>query len=79
MYEPYHYLLTKQADEFVSKLITKEKPLKDLIKEIERLKKMANEIGSLPPYAPMHYYWIDCTKLHEVTFAIHNLWGLARL
>ena len=65
-YQPYQYLLTKQADDTIKRYIAKEKSLKDFVKEIERLKKMAHEISCLPPYAPMHFYWIDCTKLHQV-------------
>ena len=66
-YKPYQYLLTKQADETIHKYITKGRSLKEFVKEIERLKTMAHEISCLPPYAPMHFYWIDCTKLHKVS------------
>lgn len=76
LYKPYHYLLTKQADDTIEKFITKSKSLREFVKEIEKLKKMAAEISTLPPYAPMHFYWIDCTKLHKVRFwpIIVHLW-----
>lgn len=66
MYEPYKYLLSKHADDTIEKYINKSKSLREFVKEIDRLKKMADEISKLPPYAPMHLYWIDCTRLHKV-------------
>jgi len=66
IYEPYQYLLTKHADDTINKYISKGRSLREFIKEIERLKDMAHKICCLPPYAPMHFYLVDCTRLHQV-------------
>ncbi|KAF6040218.1 hypothetical protein EB796_001432 [Bugula neritina] len=65
IYEPYQYLLTKHADDTINKYISKGRSLREFIKEIERLKDMAHKICCLPPYAPMHFYLVDCTRLHQ--------------
>ncbi|XP_067934548.1 dynein axonemal heavy chain 3-like [Watersipora subatra] len=75
-YNQYEYLLSKQADETIHRYIQKGRSLKDFVKEIERLKKMAHDVSCLPPYAPMHFYWIDCTQLHKLmTERCESLYG----
>ena len=67
MYEPYKFLLTKGADVQVEKFISKERPLREYVQEIEKMKKMASEIASLPVYVPMHLFLLDCTHFNEVS------------
>ncbi|XP_064633532.1 dynein axonemal heavy chain 3-like isoform X2 [Lineus longissimus] len=65
IYNPYKYLLTKEADRRVDKFINKERHLRDYVREIENLKKMASDIGSMPVYVPMHLFLLDCDTFHE--------------
>ncbi|XP_059151071.1 dynein axonemal heavy chain 3-like [Physella acuta] len=65
VYEPYKYLFTKETESKVQKFISREHPLKEYVQAIERLKKMAWEVGSLPVYVPMHFFLLDCTNVNK--------------
>ena len=65
-YSSFSYLLSKDADSQIDKFIKREKPLRDYIKEIEKQKKMAWEVGSLPIYVPMHLFMLDCSLINQV-------------
>ncbi|CAH1783206.1 unnamed protein product, partial [Owenia fusiformis] len=65
VYEPYTYLLKNATDKYYEKFITKDKSLREYMKEIEKLKKTADEIGSLPVYVPMHLFRLDCHGLNS--------------
>ncbi|XP_064605237.1 dynein axonemal heavy chain 3-like isoform X2 [Liolophura sinensis] len=65
VYEPYHDLLSKETDVRVEKFISLEHPLRNYVREIERLKLMASEIASLPVYVPMHFFLVDCSHLNQ--------------
>ena len=65
-YDPFTYLLSHDADKFVDKFISREKPLHEYVKQVEKLKDMASRIGSLPELVPMHFFLLDCTVLHKV-------------
>ena len=65
-YEKFQYLLTKNSDTQVDKFIKRDKPLREYVKEIERLKGMASAIGSLPVLVPMHFFLLDCSKINQV-------------
>ncbi|XP_077987554.1 dynein axonemal heavy chain 3-like isoform X2 [Glandiceps talaboti] len=64
-YEPYQYLLSRDSDARVEKFIGKEQHLRDYVREIERLKQMASELGSLPVYVPMHLFLLDCNDINS--------------
>ncbi len=66
VYEPFSYLLTKDADRFVDKFITKQHSLLEYVKEIEKLKDMASTVASLPIAVPMHLFLLDCHKINQV-------------
>ena len=66
VYEPYKYLLSNDADRFVEKFISKERSLRENVKEIEKLKKMASEIGSMPVFVPMNLFLLDCNGINKV-------------
>ena len=65
-YSPYKYLLTSEADRHMEKFISRERPLREYVKEIEKLNKMADEIGSFPVFVPMHLFLLDCSHINEV-------------
>ncbi|KAL3852322.1 hypothetical protein ACJMK2_015979 [Sinanodonta woodiana] len=65
VYEPYKHLLSYEADEKVKKFISRDRPLREYVKEIERLKKMASDIASFPVYIPMHFFLLDCTEFNQ--------------
>ncbi|KAK7495478.1 hypothetical protein BaRGS_00013176, partial [Batillaria attramentaria] len=65
VYDPYKYLFTKGTDQVVQKFISRDRSLHDYANEIERLKTMASEIGSLPVYIPMHFFLLDCSHLNQ--------------
>ncbi|XP_023931682.1 dynein heavy chain 7, axonemal-like, partial [Lingula anatina] len=65
VYEPYKYLLSKEADRQVEKFISKERALREYVREIEKLKKMAWEVGSFPVYVPMHLFLLDCSGINQ--------------
>lgn len=66
VYKPYQYLLSRDADGSMKKFVSKGKPLKDYVREIEKLKKMASEIASFPVYIPMHLFLLNCRQINEV-------------
>lgn len=66
VYGPYRYLFAKDTEGIITKFISRERPLQDYVAAIERLKKMASEIASLPVYVPMHLFLLDCSKLNQV-------------
>jgi len=65
-YEPFKHLMTRAADMFVSKFISKERSLRDYRREIDKLYKMAADIAKLPVHIPMHFFLLDCNQLNEV-------------
>ncbi|ELT89912.1 hypothetical protein CAPTEDRAFT_157693, partial [Capitella teleta] len=65
VYKPYQYLLSRDADGSMKKFVSKGKPLKDYVREIEKLKKMASEIASFPVYIPMHLFLLNCRQINE--------------
>ena len=68
MYDPYKYLFSKDADLIVHKFISKDRSLREYVKEIEKLKHMASDVGSLPVFIPMHLFLLDCNSLNQVGF-----------
>ena len=67
VYEPYSYLLSVMSDLRVEKFVSKEQHLRDYVREIERLKDMASQIGSLPVFVPMHLFMLDCNDINSVS------------
>ncbi|ESO88893.1 hypothetical protein LOTGIDRAFT_125424 [Lottia gigantea] len=65
VYEPYKYLLSTDSDQTVHKFISKERPLRMYVQEIEKLRRMISEVGSLPVLVPMHLFHLDCTNINE--------------
>ena len=65
-YQPFLYLLSKDADKFVDKFISRERPLTEYVKQIEKLKDMSSRVASLPVFVPMHLFLLDCTVLNQV-------------
>ena len=65
-YDPYKYLLTREVDKYFDKFVNKERTLREYVKEIEKLKRMASEIASLPVFIPMHLFLLDCTNFNQV-------------
>ncbi|XP_070559259.1 dynein axonemal heavy chain 3-like isoform X5 [Ptychodera flava] len=64
-YVPYQYLLSKDSDIQVEKFISRDQHLRNYVREIEKLKTMALEIGSLPVYVPMHLFLLDCNDINS--------------
>lgn len=65
-YVPFKYLLSKSADQFVEKFISREHSLKDYRKEIENFNRMASQVTLLPVLVPMHLFVLDCHQLNQV-------------
>ena len=63
-------LLSTDIDQHIEKFISKERPLREYVIEIERMKNMASEIASLPVYVPMHFFLLDCTGINLVSTRI---------
>ncbi|XP_033114673.1 dynein heavy chain 3, axonemal-like isoform X5 [Anneissia japonica] len=70
VYNPFEYLLSKQSDTIVERFINKEQHLRDYVREIEKLKSMADEAALLPVFVPMHLFLLDCNTI--------NSWLIAR-
>ena len=81
-YKPFNYLLCDEADKFVKKFISRERPLTDYVTQIKKLKQMEDEVASMPVEVPMHLFLLDChninqvsdsyTCLNEAKYAIHT-------
>ena len=71
MYKPYVVLLSPDIDRQIEKFISRERPLREYVKEIERMKNMASEIASLPVYVPMHFFLLDCTGINMVSTTVY--------
>jgi dynein heavy chain len=67
VYKPYQYLLSKDTWRNMEKFITKGNPLRDYVREIEKLKKMASEVASLPVFIPMHLFMLNCEQINAVS------------
>ncbi|XP_055958183.1 dynein axonemal heavy chain 3 [Patella vulgata] len=65
VYEPYKYLLSNEADQTVHKFISRERPLRTYVQEIEKLRKMVSEVGSLPVLVPMHLFHLNCDHINK--------------
>ena len=67
VYAPYAYLLKSSSDSQVEKFVNKDQHLRDYVREIEKLKKMAAEVGLFPLNVPMHLFELDCTDINRVS------------
>ncbi|KAK7101862.1 hypothetical protein V1264_020178 [Littorina saxatilis] len=65
VYEPYRYLFTKDTAQVVQKFVSKDRSLRQYTVQIEKLKTMVSEIGSLPVFIPMHLFLLDCSHLNQ--------------
>ncbi|XP_076448252.1 dynein axonemal heavy chain 3-like [Babylonia areolata] len=65
VYEPYKYLFSKDTDQAVQKFVSRDRSLREYTAQIERLKTMASEIGSLPVFIPMHFFLLDCSNFNQ--------------
>ncbi|XP_041458176.1 dynein heavy chain 3, axonemal-like isoform X7 [Lytechinus variegatus] len=65
VYAPYAYLLKSSSDSQVEKFVSKDQHLRDYVREIEKLKKMAAEVGLFPLNVPMHLFQLDCTDINS--------------
>ncbi|XP_030856161.1 dynein heavy chain 3, axonemal-like [Strongylocentrotus purpuratus] len=65
VYAPYAYLLKSSSDSQVEKFVNKDQHLRDYVREIEKLKKMAAEVGLFPLNVPMHLFELDCTDINR--------------
>jgi len=66
IYQPYKHLLSTDADKKVDKFLSRDRSLREYTKEIEILKKMADDIGSFPVLVPMYFFLVDCTHFNQV-------------
>ncbi len=66
VYEAYLPLLSQEIDKQIERFTSQEHPLKDYVRDVERMKKMASDVASLPVYIPMHFFLLDCTRINEV-------------
>ena len=66
VYAPYAYLLKASSDQQVEKFVSKEQHLRDYVREIEKLKKMADEVALFPLWVPMHLFQLDCNNINSV-------------
>lgn len=60
------YLLKKESMQHANKFISREKPLREYVKELEKYKTMISGISSLPVYVPLNFYLLDCSRFHKV-------------
>lgn len=65
-YETFKYLLSSSSSQYVQKFISRDRPLRDYRREIERFKKLASDVASLPVLVPMNLFQIDCSSINKV-------------
>ncbi|XP_041348477.1 dynein heavy chain 3, axonemal-like isoform X2 [Gigantopelta aegis] len=65
VYDRYKYLLSRDAEATIQKFISKDRSLSEYMREIEKLKLVASEVGSLPVFVPMHLFLLDCNQLNQ--------------
>ncbi|XP_052779096.1 dynein axonemal heavy chain 3-like isoform X2 [Mya arenaria] len=65
IYKPYKHLLSVEADKKIDKFLSRDRSLREYTKEIETLKKMANDIASFPVLVPMYFFLLDCTQFNQ--------------
>ncbi len=68
VYDPFKYLLTADSENRANRFVTKSRSLREYVAEIERLKKSASDLQSLPLLVPLNLFVIDCQKINEVSF-----------
>ncbi|PVD24893.1 hypothetical protein C0Q70_15383 [Pomacea canaliculata] len=65
VYEPYRYLYSRDTDQAVHRFVSRDRSLREYSHEIERLKRMASDVGSFPVFVPMHFFLLDCTHMNQ--------------
>lgn len=68
VYEPYKQLLSLETESKIKRFAQRDRPLREFVKEIDRLLQMVSEIGSLPVLVPMHLFLLDCNHFNKVRF-----------
>ena len=66
MYERFKYLLARDTDLKVQRFIKREPTLSSYLKEIDILKKLANEATSAFVSLPMGLFLVHCSEINEV-------------
>ena len=66
VYERFKYLLARDTDLKVQRFIKREPTLSSYLKEIDILKKMANDATSAFLSLPMGLFLVHCSEINEV-------------
>ena len=72
VYEPLHYLLTRESDAKTMRFIATDRHLLEYGRELQKLYDLSKMAASMDLFIPMELFVLDCTKIKEVsTHSIH--------
>jgi hypothetical protein len=50
----------------VKRFISRDRSLREYVREIDKLRKIAGEVASRAVLVPMHFFMLDCTRINQV-------------
>uniref|UniRef100_A0A1I8FV89 DHC_N2 domain-containing protein n=1 Tax=Macrostomum lignano TaxID=282301 RepID=A0A1I8FV89_9PLAT len=68
-YQQFQYIISRTTEGKILKFISRERNLRDYVKEIEKLKALRDQLAVMPDHVPMHLFLLDCSHLNESLLA----------
>ena len=66
VYEPLHYLLTRESDVKTMRFISTDRHLLEYGRELQKVYDLTNMAASMDLFIPMELFVLDCAKIKEV-------------
>ena len=67
MYEPLHYLLSRESDARTTKFVSVQRELAEYERELQQLYSLSGAAASMDLRIPMELFLLDCARLNEVS------------
>ena len=68
VYEPLHYLLTRESDVKTMRFISTDRHLLEYGRELQKVYDLTNMAASMDLFIPMELFVLDCAKIKEVRY-----------
>ena len=66
VYEPLHYLLTRESDAKTTRFTAADRHLLEYGRELQNVYNLSNMAASMDMFIPMELFVLDCTRMKEV-------------
>ena len=70
MYEPLHYLLTRESDAKTMRFTATDRHLLEYGRELQKVYELSKMAASMDLFIPMELFVLDCTRIKDVSRTI---------